>query len=452
MKLKIYHLIPMLLAIANAAPDKFEFDGMRYVGEIVKTFEVGGKGQLTMERINGDITIEGEARNDVVIVERFKIDAYSEASAQRILTEEKARFQQKGEKITVSGSDHSRRYTSDFKIKVPFTFNTIVQTSGGDINLSSVVGTQNLSTSGGDIEIIEVKGNLNGHTSGGDITVQRTECNLGISTSGGDIKIDNFAGDLRATTSGGDIGLGKIQGSGQVSTSGGDINIVGLRAKTFTARTSGGDIGADKVESDLEVNTSGGDIVIGQIEGNVEAHTSGGDIEVRQISQNLKATTSGGDINIGLVKGYCYVRTSGGDIEVDRAYDLEAFTSGGDIRANGVVGYLYAHTSGGDIDARKFYKANVTKNAVDLETSGGNISVQLPANMPATIDAEITVTDRQSAEVDIHSDYPIKKTKDNKGSRVYIYAQGAINNGGDPVRLRTVNGNINIIKSAPESK
>lgn len=452
MKLRTLFLIPVLLAVINAAPDKLEFDGMRYVGDIVKTFDVGSNGELIMERISGDVTIEGEARNDVVVIEQFKIDAYSEASAQKILVDEKARFLQRGNKVTITGSDHSRRYSSDFKIKVPFTFNTNVNTSGGDLTISAIVGTQNLNTSGGDLGIEKCRGNLNGHTSGGDIRVQRSEGDLDISTSGGDIEIEEFNGELRGNTSGGDISLIKIQAGGQVSTSGGDIDIINLRAKTFTARTSGGDIGADKVESDLFMNTSGGDIIIGQIAGNVEVHTSGGDIEARQIDKNLKATTSGGDINVGLVKGYCYVRTSGGDIEVDRAYDLEAITSGGNILANGIVGYIYARTSGGDIEAYKLIKPNVTNNAVDLETSGGQVTVHLPANMNANIDAEITITDRSNADVGIHSDFPLKKTQDFKSSRIYLYASGAINKGGDLVRLRTVNGNINISKTSPESK
>jgi hypothetical protein len=435
MKLRTLFLIPVLLAVINAAPDKFEFDGMRYVGDIVKSFDVGSNGELVMERITGDVTIEGEARNDIVVVEKFKIDAYSEASAQKILTDEKARFLQKGNRVTVTGSDFTRRYTSDFMIKVPFSFNVDVSVSGGDVTISAIVGSQKINTSGGDVDIEECRGVINGHTSGGDIQAQRAEGEMNIVTSGGDIVVKDFNGSLRASTSGGDICLNRIQASGQVHTSGGDIDIVNLRAKTFTARTSGGDIGADKVESDLNMTTSGGDIIIGQVVGNVEVHTSGGDIEVRQIDKNLKATTSGGDINIGLVKGYCYVRTSGGDIEVDRAYDLEAITSGG-----------------GDITAHKLLKPNVSNNAIDLETSGGDIEVYLPSEINANIDAEITITDRSNADVSIHSDFPLKKSQDMKSSRIYLYASGPINKGGDLVRLRTVNGAIVISKYNPEHK
>ncbi|HPC35015.1 MAG TPA: DUF4097 family beta strand repeat-containing protein [Candidatus Marinimicrobia bacterium] len=450
MKPKLSFLILLMMISIGAAPDQLEFDGRQYVGDIVKIFAVGSKGELIMERVSGDVTIEGEARQDVMVIEKFKIDAYSEANARQILNEEKARFQQRGNKVTVTGKEHSRRYSSDFIVKVPFNFNTTVQTSGGDISITEVIGLQNLNTSGGDIEISECKGDLKSNTSGGDIKIKRFEGNLNVNTSSGDIDINSFNGELWATTSGGDITLDRIQVNGQVNTSGGDIDIVNLRAKTFSARTSGGDIGADKVEAELTLNTSGGDIVIGQIEGNVEIHTSGGDIEVRQINKNLKATTSGGDINVGLVKGYCYVRTSGGNIEVDRAYDLEAITSGGDILADGIVGYIYARTSGGDIEARKLFKPDVKNNAIDLETSGGEIEVVLPANLNANIDAEITVTSRRYADVNIHSDFPIQKSHEIKGSRIYIYARGKINKGGDLVRLRTVNGNINIVKGDRE--
>jgi len=452
MKPKNLFLILLMIGSVSASSDKFEFDGKQYVGNIVKIFAVGTKGDLVMERVSGDVTIEGEARRDVMIVEKFKIDAYSEVNAHQILNKEKARFQQRGNKVIVTGNEHSRRYSSDFIVKVPLTFNTTVQTSGGDININKVSGLQNLNTSGGDIEISECSGELKSHTSGGDIKIQQVAGNLSVNTSGGDIEIELFDGELWANTSGGDINLDKIQGNGQVNTSGGDINIVNLRAKTFSAKTSGGDIGADKVQAELTLRTSGGDIIIGQIEGNLEIQTSGGDIEVRQVNKNLKATTSGGDINIGLIKGYCYVRTSGGNIEVDRAYDLEAITSGGDILAKGVVGYIYARTSGGDIEAHKLFNPDVKNNAIDLETSGGEIEVILPANLNADIDAEITVTSRRYADVNIHSDFPVQKNHEIKSSRIYIYARGKINQGGNLVKLRTINGNINILKADRESR
>lgn len=449
MKTKFYlSTLLVLVVIARGQTINITHDGRRFKGEIIKTFTVSGGGALDMKVSGGDITVTGEERNSVEITEAFRINTYTESDAREILQTEQTRYLQRGNTIIIQTSpQRSRRYSSDFNVKIPHEFDLQIFTSGGDIDVSKVGGKVNLNTSGGDIEMFGLKGQITARTSGGDVCLTRSAGNVTLSTSGGDLAIRELVGDLNATTSGGDIDLKDVQANGQVSTSGGDINLLGVKAKAFKAVTSGGDIGADKIDADLFLRTSGGDLVIGEIKNNLEAHTSGGDVDIRKVEKNLKASTSGGDIRVGVVKGYCELRTSGGDIEVGKTLDLLAYTSGGNILVNGALGTVEAHTSGGDIETHKLYIKGVSNNSLNLETSGGNILVYVPENLPANIDAAVIINKRWNADAGINSDFPIKIVREEKGSRLYLYGKGVINGGGDIIKLRTVDGSIRIIKS-----
>jgi len=450
MKRTIQVILIALIASAVVIPQsKLKYDGTRYTGEIVKKFDVQSGGVLDMKNMTGDISVVGEQRNDVEIQEKFRIEAYSESAAENILQDEKAKYLQKGNKITVEGTENqSRRYRSQFNVKIPVAFDVVVKTSGGDLSLDNLHGHADIRTSGGDIEISDVKGELNGSTSGGDITVERFVGVTKVTTSGGDIRILHHDGNLWGKTSGGDINVNDLKGDGDVFTSGGDIDIQMVVGKILNARTSGGDIGLSKINAVTDVSTSGGDIVADEVEKDFKLSTSGGNIEIKKVGGKIEAHTSGGDIYVGEVIGFCKVSTSGGDIEVGKAgKDLVATTSGGDIVILGVVGSLNARTSGGNIEARKLYASGVTDNSIKMSSSGGDLMLYLPSKVKAVVSAEIELTRRHDEDCDIFSDFPLAIDKIEKGSKLLITGHGLINGGGDDINLSTNDGNIRIRKT-----
>jgi len=417
MKIKYAILIFLMVWATAARADRFEYDGIRYVGETVRTFKVNEGGELNALHLIGDVSIEGVPGNEVVVTEKFKIDAYSEISARQILESDKAQIEQRGNTIQIVDEERSRRYTSDYEIKVPQKFNLAVHTSGGDVNLTEVSGNQKLNTSGGDIEITRASGTLKANTSGGDIRLRRVTGDLNAVTSGGDVEISECAGALIAHTSGGDIVMRENKVTGEATTSGGDIVIVRLIGKEFRAHTSGGDVKTEQTDGPLSLTTSGGDIEVNETYGPLKVHTSGGDINIRKADSNLEVSTSGGD-----------------------------------IVAEGVTGRISARTSGGDVEAYKVLRKGVNDHAITMETSGGSVVLYLPADLPASIDAEVKLTRYSDKRGSIKSDYPLKVVRTERGSTMYITATGNINNGGSPVRLRTTNGDIRIIKISGDKK
>jgi hypothetical protein len=74
-------------------------------------------------------------------------------------------------------------------------------------------------------------------------------------------------------------------------------------------------------------------------------------------------------------------------------------------------------------------------------SAGGDITIRLPEKLKADIDAESRL-ERPRRKYRITSDFPLDI---DSGSR-RITAQGKLNGGGDLIRLRTTNGDIEILK------
>lgn len=208
------------------------------------------------------------------------------------------------------------------------------------------------------------------------ITVPR-QFNLDLSTEGGHMEIGDIEGKVHAETSGGHVSLANITGPVNVRTAGGHIDLAGAKGK-------------------VELQTAGGHIHCGDVEGDVIAHTAGG------------------GINLGKIKGKVEAKTAGGSIEIEGAEDaVQAQTSGGSIRAK-ITGQ-----PNGDSD---------------FETVGGAVTLYLPAEIRANLDARGS---RYSGR--IHSDFPVTMETSSDGE-----IKGTINGGGPAIVIRDRVGSINI--------
>jgi len=415
------HLMFLILAIfltSSVFAQELTKRGRYYVAEITKTFKVEEGGKLIIDDVRGDIRVTTWDKKEVFVKELKRMDVYTEEEARTVLEKSKSSYRQRGNTIEIGGEYYSRDWIkSEFDVIVPKVFEVDIQTRGGDISVSRLKGEVRLKTSGGDIILEEIDGEVDAHTSGGDIEVINSTKSVRIKTSGGDIELENIGGPLTAKTSGGNIVLRNSKSRMDLHTSGGSIEIkdAGGHVK---AHTSGGDIEVINTQGDVEVHTSGGDIDLHNIGGRLDASTSGGDVKGDMIAGSVKTSTSGGDINLRDVRGGVEAKTAGGDISVE--ITLEDFEK---------------------------------NHGVDLRTAGGELVLYIPENLPATIRAEIKITDRWD-DYNIYSDFPLTTTEDTgekQRSRRHrrrrsIRSKGDINGGGDLIELYTVNGDIHIKK------
>ncbi|HEY4755923.1 MAG TPA: DUF4097 family beta strand repeat-containing protein [Ignavibacteriaceae bacterium] len=185
-------------------------------------------------------------------------------------------------------------------------------------------------------------------------------------------------------------------------------------------------------EFNIEAYTSGGDIKLQNVKGKVALKTSGGDINVADLNGNVEVSTSGGDITFNNSYGELNFSTSGGDIKGNKfSGKLEVSTSGGDITLLGSDAVINGSTSGGDISLD--YSGQ--NQGIELSTSGGDIAVKLPKNVGASANLS-------TLGGDIKSDFKGNNAVNISSTKF----EADINNGGNPLVLKTTGGDIVVKK------
>ena len=366
--------------------------------DIEQEFNVQPGGTLNLESDSGPIDVRTWDQ-DVVRVRIMNTDNFDISVEQR------------GNDVWVvadseGGFFFNRSGNIRFEVDVPNEFNVDLDTGGGSIIVAAITGSVVADTSGGRIEIGDVtRGSVEVDTSGGRIEIGNVDGDVIADTSGGSINIGNVSGDVEADTSGGSIRIGDVEGNILADTSGGNID-VGSSGGRVELDTSGGTIRAAFAQGPITVDTSGGNIYLDGSAVSVEADTSGGNIEI---------SSSGGSV---------YADTSGGSITIRQS-----------------VGPIRADTAGGRIDAEMIASANRVSGSVELESSGGDVTVRIPSNHAASIVADLE-SRRGRGRYQILSDFPIEIREDDDGN---VLGRGDINGGGDLIFLETTNSDIRII-------
>jgi len=268
---------------------------------------------------------------------------------------------------------------------------------------------------------------------------------LDVWTGGGNIETEDVNGRVVLSTSGGNITAGNVGGAARLVTDGGHITVKNVGGE-LSGNTGGGHITTGSVSGSASLHTNGGHIRVASVKGVARLDTGGGNITLEQSGGELVAETVGGQIEVGEAAGLVRAKTGGGGIRVVRVSgptNLE--TGGGSIYLTQVDGLVKASTGAGGITAW-FVSSPKKPGTCDLQSGDGDIVVYLPRQLSVTIDAQI----QQGNEHHVIADpaFPLKVSYDeaSNGSRK-IRAEGALNGGGEVLRLRTVAGNIRLILS-----
>jgi DUF4097 and DUF4098 domain-containing protein YvlB len=250
--------------------------------------------------LGGNISVSGvdaaEARIEVYVYPNNRRDneSYTKSQIEERLKNYDLRIEVSNHKLTASARpkdknlDWREALSISFKVFVPQQVSCQLSSSGGNINLINLSGTQDFRTSGGNLYVDRLSGIIKGRTSGGNIHVKNTRDFIDLSTSGGSINANNCMGTVTLITSGGSLNLNSLQGI-------------------------------------IKASTSGGSIQGGQIAGELKTHTSGGSIKLTALSCSLEASTSAGKMEIAIIKPGEYIRLSnyGGNIDLQLPADAK---------------------------------------------------------------------------------------------------------------------------------
>jgi hypothetical protein len=168
-----------------------------------------------------------------------------------------------------------------------------------------------------------------------------------------------------------------------------------------TLRTSNGSVRLYRVSGPLEVRTSNGRVEGDDLDGVVQITTSNGSVQVQRFRGVITATTSNGSINVEAQ-------------QLDPGQPVKLTSSNGRI---------------------EFAAAAMKDNDVRIRTSNSSITVRLPANVDARLDAS-------TSQGRIENEFDVSGSSGDSKKRL----EGQIGRGGSLIQLGTSNGSIRIAR------
>lgn len=297
----LHNRLPLFLMAALL----FAFSGQALAEELrlitEKSFAVKKGERLKAESYSGDVRVTSWEKDEC------SVKIYGDDKAEKIM-EFYIEKSDEGVVVKIKKEGKSSNWFGNngrvrLEVKVPSSFDLVVTTAGGDINIAGVSGELRLNTAGGDIRTSGGQGEIKANTAGGDIIVKEFNGDVKMSTAGGDIRGEKIKGEIDASTAGGDINLQCADGKVNASTSGGDIRIdfsgtyYGIKAST-----TGGDVAVrvpKSIKADIYASTFAGDIDCEfDIDNSKKFGNAKAEGSVNGGGEKLKCTTTGGDIKI----------------------------------------------------------------------------------------------------------------------------------------------------------
>jgi hypothetical protein len=389
---KLVALLLLILPAAMAQQTRVFGDGGNWTQEL--TGSLTGVRNLRVKVDVGTVKVVGGSQPGVNYAIRNHSYTSSETKARREFDSYKITAYVRGDTAWIVGDwegGRPHRFSAEFTVNVPREMDEIkVETDGGNVTTTGVSG--------------------------------RVDAQSG----GGNIRFDDIAGIINAETGGGNIDVGNVASDVSLHTGGGTIKIMSAKGK-IVAESGGGSV-----------------IVVSGMQG-AELETGGGSIQVDRCAGKVKATTGGGSIDLGEIGGPAEIETGGGSIRLASAKGpVKAETGGGSIELLGVPS-ARAETGAGGIEA-KFIASSGERNDSILETSAGDITVYVAANVKLSIRASIEVANGHRIESEF-SEIRVTTEGGDYGSKT-VSAEGDLNGGGPVLKVRTTTGDISFRRSS----
>ena len=287
---------------------------------------------------------------------------------------------------------------------------------------------------------------------------------LHLSSSGGDLKMKDVEGTFRGSTGGGELVLEGLTGEAHLSTGGGGIRVTDCEL-SGSVGTGGGPVLLSRVRGGLTGSSGSGPVVYGDKAGGEDPDAETADLSALDIDRShtrirsneptgvLHITKAGGDVELEEAPEGAVIHTGGGRVSVGRAAGLvDASTGGGDVEIGPVAGSVRAGTGAGDIHVT-LADAGGERQTVDLTSGSGKMIVELPAGFDGAIELETAYTESHgTTRIDSAWELqrePVTEWDGREGTpRRYVRARGVLGNGRGLVRVKTVNGDIELRRAS----
>jgi len=355
--------------------------------------------RLRLETEMGNVRILTDTENEVRYEVRIETDAAG-PEAQKLIHQFDLHTSDSSAGVNITGNlagrDQRERVWVAYLLHIPRKYSVDVTTRAGNIQVTDVDGRVSLVTNGGNI----TAGRVTGGVRQAGVLAAKLE-----SVGGGHISVRDVGGDLKASTAGGHITAGNISGDANLSTGGGHIHA-------------------------------------GNIHGLAQLETGGGNISVERAGSRVTAASGGGQISFGEAAGAIQAKAAGGGIRVLRvAGPMQLDSNGGSIFLTKVENAVHASTGTGSITAWLSPTLKIA-SASQLESGRGDIIVYVPHDLAMTIEA--TIDSAVGHHITADPSFVMKTTYHNGDSGKQVRGTCEINGGGEVLKLRAMEGNIQL--------
>lgn len=169
-------------------------------------------------------------------------------------------------------------------------------------------------------------------------------------------------------------------------------------------------------------------------ETDLTAETGDGHVSVKSLSGKIDVHTGDGHITVSSLRGAMRLRTGDGHVDGDNLDGkLDVQSGDGRVHVSGRFDELQLRTQDGSIDAEARPGSKITTEWY-VTTGDGSVRLRIPADLNAELDAH-------TGDGRITVDFPVTM---GAGTMSRSSVRGKLNGGGQPLRVRTGDGSINI--------
>lgn len=158
--------------------------------EFSAEFDAGSRSHLSVETLNGSITVEGYKGEKVSIKAEIEVTGRKEKTCEKILEDVEINITEKADKIDIDVDSPSKfGYSTNvtFDIKVPDRMKIDGETANGSISVSNITSGVDLETVNGAIRCKDVTGGIDAETVNGKIKLTDVAGKIDAATVNGAI-------------------------------------------------------------------------------------------------------------------------------------------------------------------------------------------------------------------------------------------------------------------------
>jgi hypothetical protein len=234
---------------------------------------IPGNARVVVHNGRGNISVHTSDDQDIRVTAKRTVHAWSESEADRVGKNISVEIAKNGDAFDVrpKGYDLSdSRISMDLEVAVPNRSPLTVKTDRGDVTVTGISASVNVTDRYGDIDVRETAGDVNLEVRRGNVMIADTQGDVKISGKGGEIEVDDASGSL---------------------TVDGDFY---------------GPVRADKVLKGVRLVSAKTDLTLSALSGHMEAGS--GNIDIVDAPGNLALRTKDSEVN---------VENPGGKVNID---------------------------------------------------------------------------------------------------------------------------------------